>query len=243
MRRRGFTAVTELGWWESVQVGGLEVTFVPAHLWSRRGRFDHCPPLWGGFVITVADGLRKHVAVHVLGNRGAGLARGRGGTVEYCRDGVGRDRCRFAVVWAVEHRSPRRQRGRVRVELGEVDVKVLDRLAGQWDDAGLSPLPVSLICPGVCKQRSCSVRLERPCLRVGQLDWPVIAPDHVPGRRHRRRPRGRDGPQDGVHPDPAAGSVSMLMRQAWICAMPRLSLSDSSRPDRWMYRNVESVLA
>jgi hypothetical protein len=71
----------------------------------------------------------------------------------------------------------------------------------------------------------------------------VIAPDHVPSRRHRRRPRGRDGPQDGVHLDPAAGSVSMLMRQAWICAMPRLSLSDSSRPDRWMYRNVESVLA
>ncbi|MFZ0875533.1 MAG: hypothetical protein WAN20_13545 [Pseudonocardiaceae bacterium] len=37
LRRRGFTAVTELGWWEWVRVGGLEVTFVPAHLWSRRG--------------------------------------------------------------------------------------------------------------------------------------------------------------------------------------------------------------
>jgi glyoxylase-like metal-dependent hydrolase (beta-lactamase superfamily II) len=30
-RRRGFTLVTELDWWQSVWVGALEVTFVPAH--------------------------------------------------------------------------------------------------------------------------------------------------------------------------------------------------------------------
>jgi hypothetical protein len=28
-------------------VGALEVTFVPAHHWSRRGLFDHCATLWG----------------------------------------------------------------------------------------------------------------------------------------------------------------------------------------------------
>lgn len=61
-RRRGFTAVTELDWWESVHLGALEVTFVPAHHWSRRGLFDHCATLWGGFVLTVPGGLRVYHA-------------------------------------------------------------------------------------------------------------------------------------------------------------------------------------
>ncbi|MGB8257787.1 MAG: MBL fold metallo-hydrolase [Pseudonocardiaceae bacterium] len=61
-RRRGFSAVTELDWWESVRVGALEVTFVPAHHWSRRGLFDLCATLWGGFVLTVAGGLRVYHA-------------------------------------------------------------------------------------------------------------------------------------------------------------------------------------
>jgi L-ascorbate metabolism protein UlaG (beta-lactamase superfamily) len=61
-RRRGFTVVTELDWWESVRVGAVEVTFVPVHHWSRRGLFDHCATLWGGWVLTVARGLRVYHA-------------------------------------------------------------------------------------------------------------------------------------------------------------------------------------
>lgn len=61
-RLRGFTAVTELDWWESVRCGELEVTFVPAHHWSRRGLFDHCASLWGGWVITTPAGLRVYHA-------------------------------------------------------------------------------------------------------------------------------------------------------------------------------------
>ncbi len=60
-RYRGFTAVTELDWWETVRVCPLEVTFVPAHHWSRRGLFDHCATLWGGFVLTL-PGLRVYHA-------------------------------------------------------------------------------------------------------------------------------------------------------------------------------------
>jgi L-ascorbate metabolism protein UlaG (beta-lactamase superfamily) len=60
-RARGFTAVTELDWWESVHFGALEVTFVPAHHWSRRGLFDHCATLWGGWVLT-APGVRVYHA-------------------------------------------------------------------------------------------------------------------------------------------------------------------------------------
>lgn len=43
-------------------MGELEVTFVPAHRWSRRGLFDHCATLWGGFALTVAGGLRVYHA-------------------------------------------------------------------------------------------------------------------------------------------------------------------------------------
>jgi L-ascorbate metabolism protein UlaG (beta-lactamase superfamily) len=42
---------TELGWWQSTQVRGVTVTFVPAQHWSRRGVFDANRTLWGGFVI------------------------------------------------------------------------------------------------------------------------------------------------------------------------------------------------
>ncbi|MCP2348483.1 MBL fold metallo-hydrolase [Nonomuraea roseoviolacea] len=49
--RRGFTDVTELDWWESATVGGVTLDFVPAHHWSRRGVFDTCRTLWGGWVI------------------------------------------------------------------------------------------------------------------------------------------------------------------------------------------------
>src|SRR5690554_451771 len=35
-RRRGFTTVTELDWWESHQLGEVRFDLVPAHHWSRR---------------------------------------------------------------------------------------------------------------------------------------------------------------------------------------------------------------
>ncbi|MHC1557621.1 MBL fold metallo-hydrolase [Actinomycetospora sp. C-140] len=54
--RRGFTDVTELDWWEHVEVGGNRVEFVPAHHWSRRSVLDTCRRLWGGWVVTAPDG-------------------------------------------------------------------------------------------------------------------------------------------------------------------------------------------
>jgi L-ascorbate metabolism protein UlaG (beta-lactamase superfamily) len=54
-RRRRFTDVTELDWWESRIIGGVSLDFVPAHHWSRRGLTDTCRSLWGGWMLTSRD--------------------------------------------------------------------------------------------------------------------------------------------------------------------------------------------
>lgn len=54
-RRLKFTNVTELDWWESASLGGVQFDFVPAHHWSRRGLRDSCRHLWGGWVMTSKD--------------------------------------------------------------------------------------------------------------------------------------------------------------------------------------------
>jgi L-ascorbate metabolism protein UlaG (beta-lactamase superfamily) len=48
--------VTELGWWDAADVGGVRVTYVPSQHWSRRTLSDANRSLWGGFVIE-AGGL------------------------------------------------------------------------------------------------------------------------------------------------------------------------------------------
>lgn len=50
-RRRGFTDVHELDWWDELQAGPLTITAVPARHWTRRGVFDTNAVLWCGFVV------------------------------------------------------------------------------------------------------------------------------------------------------------------------------------------------
>ncbi len=61
-RRRGFPDVTELDWWESAPLRGVDFTFVPAHHWSKRTLTDTCRSLWGGWVLTDPDGRRVYFA-------------------------------------------------------------------------------------------------------------------------------------------------------------------------------------
>ncbi|WP_328912592.1 MULTISPECIES: MBL fold metallo-hydrolase [unclassified Streptomyces] len=61
-RRRGFTRVTELDWWEAAELRGVRFDFVPAHHWSRRTLTDTCRSLWGGWVLTGPAGTRVHFA-------------------------------------------------------------------------------------------------------------------------------------------------------------------------------------
>jgi L-ascorbate metabolism protein UlaG (beta-lactamase superfamily) len=61
-RRRGFTRVTELDWWESAELAGVRFEFVPAHHWSKRTLTDTCRSLWGGWVISDPVGQRLYFA-------------------------------------------------------------------------------------------------------------------------------------------------------------------------------------
>jgi L-ascorbate metabolism protein UlaG (beta-lactamase superfamily) len=60
-RRRRFTDVTELDWWESRTIGEVTFDFVPAHHWSRRGFTDTNKTLWGGWVLSTG-GSRVYFA-------------------------------------------------------------------------------------------------------------------------------------------------------------------------------------
>lgn len=59
--------VSELDWGQQKQVGNLEVHFVPAQHFSRRGAFDLNKTLWGGFVL-VFEGL----SIYFAGDTGYG---------------------------------------------------------------------------------------------------------------------------------------------------------------------------
>ncbi|GGS95557.1 MBL fold metallo-hydrolase [Streptomyces cinerochromogenes] len=61
-RRRRFTVVTELDWWEGAELSGVRFDFVPAHHWSKRTLTDTCHSLWGGWVLTAPDGQRVYFA-------------------------------------------------------------------------------------------------------------------------------------------------------------------------------------
>ncbi|MFE3518605.1 MBL fold metallo-hydrolase [Streptomyces sp. NPDC059166] len=61
-RRRRFTRVTELDWWESVELGDVRFDFVPSHHWSKRTLLDTCRSLWGGWVLGDSQGRRIYFA-------------------------------------------------------------------------------------------------------------------------------------------------------------------------------------
>ncbi|MEV6840730.1 MBL fold metallo-hydrolase [Streptomyces sp. NPDC051133] len=61
-RRRRFTCVTELDWWEAAELSGVRFDFVPAHHWSKRTLTDTCHSLWGGWVLTDPHGQRLYFA-------------------------------------------------------------------------------------------------------------------------------------------------------------------------------------
>jgi L-ascorbate metabolism protein UlaG (beta-lactamase superfamily) len=51
LAKAGIHGARELDWWDSVELAGLRVTYVPAQHFSARTPFDRNQSLWGGFVI------------------------------------------------------------------------------------------------------------------------------------------------------------------------------------------------
>jgi N-acyl-phosphatidylethanolamine-hydrolysing phospholipase D len=47
----GIATVTELDWWESRELAGMKIHFVPTQHWSQRSLTDRNQTLWGGWVI------------------------------------------------------------------------------------------------------------------------------------------------------------------------------------------------
>ncbi len=51
----GIERVVELDWWQSAQVGAVEIVFTPAQHWSGRGLNDRMQTLWGSYAIFAPD--------------------------------------------------------------------------------------------------------------------------------------------------------------------------------------------
>ncbi|SFT03397.1 MBL fold metallo-hydrolase [Paenibacillus sp. BC26] len=51
LRRKGFSSIIELEWWQSATISGITFTFVPAQHWTRRTLTDTNTSHWGGFII------------------------------------------------------------------------------------------------------------------------------------------------------------------------------------------------
>jgi L-ascorbate metabolism protein UlaG (beta-lactamase superfamily) len=56
----GIPNVVELDWWQSVTVGDVKITLVPAQHWSMRMPWDKNNRLWGGFIYESSAGTAYH---------------------------------------------------------------------------------------------------------------------------------------------------------------------------------------
>ncbi len=61
LAKAGIRSAVELDWWQSTELAGARVTYVPAQHFSSRGLYDRNQCLWGGFVIE-ADGAVVYFA-------------------------------------------------------------------------------------------------------------------------------------------------------------------------------------
>jgi len=61
LAKAGIRTAVELDWWQSTELAGAHVTYVPAQHFSARGLYDRNRSLWGGFVIE-AHGMTVYFA-------------------------------------------------------------------------------------------------------------------------------------------------------------------------------------
>ncbi len=67
LQKHGLTHFKEMDWYETLDVKGLSVTFMPNQHWSARGVFDKFETLWGGFIVSAQQG-----SIYFAGDTGYG---------------------------------------------------------------------------------------------------------------------------------------------------------------------------
>jgi L-ascorbate metabolism protein UlaG (beta-lactamase superfamily) len=148
-RRRGYSRVRELEWWESAVAGPLTVTLVPSRHWSRRFVGDVNRTLWGGFVVQASGVSLYHAGDSAWFDGFAEIGR-RFPRLLAAMLPVGS----YSPAWFMEHHhlNPE-QAGRAFVELGakhlvpmhwgafkltdEPLCEPVERMRAWWRDAGL----------------------------------------------------------------------------------------------------------
>jgi L-ascorbate metabolism protein UlaG (beta-lactamase superfamily) len=79
--RAGLRRVVEMQWWQRERIAGMDVTFVPAEHWSRRGLLDTNESWWGGYVIE-RGGLRVYHSGDTAWFDGFALIRDKCGAID-----------------------------------------------------------------------------------------------------------------------------------------------------------------
>ena len=57
LAKAGIRSAVELDWWQTTELAGARVTYVPAQHFSSRGLYDRNRCLWGGFVVEAEDAV------------------------------------------------------------------------------------------------------------------------------------------------------------------------------------------
>ena len=89
--------VIELDWWESIAIGALEITHVPARHWSMRAPWNRNDTLWGGFVVRGAEGAVYHSGDTAWGDHFVEIGR-RAGPIDWAMLPIGG----YAPRWFME---------------------------------------------------------------------------------------------------------------------------------------------
>ncbi len=75
--------IVELDWWETLSLGDLEITLVPARHWSMRAPWNRNDTLWGGYIVKGPEGVAYHAGDTAWGEHFAEIGQ------------------RFAIDWAM----------------------------------------------------------------------------------------------------------------------------------------------
>ena len=158
--RLGKPNVVELDWWQRHEVGGLEITLVPARHWSMRMPWNRNETLWGGYVINSPDGAAYHSGDTAWGDHFAEIGA-RCGAIDWAMLPIGG----YAPRWFMEpqHIDPI-EAGRAFEALGAKHLlamhwgtfKLTDeaigeppaRLRAYWAERGLDPARLWILDPG-----------------------------------------------------------------------------------------------